>query len=171
VRHPGKLTMMNLLDREQSLLANPAWRRKHSWWVVLVAVCFVLPPLAPLGFAYPATRSRRAMWWPLFGVLVGLTVVFYVVAAALGHGSLGYGQGYWYWGLPIRVTDEQGWWVVGPYLLWAVDLVLALVTRPVLLRDLARAGGASVGPLTSPAATEGMDQFPVHDAPTWPTDR
>ena len=149
-------------DREQSLLTNREWRRNHSWWVVGVAVCFVLPPLAPLGFLYPAMKSTRKMWWALFTVLIALTVGFYVVAATMGHGTLG---------IFIRVTDDRGLWVLAPYVLWLVDLLVAVLMRPVLFRELARGIAERAGRLTSPAATPGIDQFPVHDAPTWPPQR
>ncbi|MCL2090853.1 MAG: hypothetical protein FWH11_06465 [Micrococcales bacterium] len=149
-------------DRAQRLLTNREWRRNHSWWVVGIAIAFILPPLAPLGFVYPLTKSARKMWWVLFSVLVAVTVGFYVVAAVGGHASLG---------LFIRMTDVQGLWVAVPYALWALDLLVAVAVRPVLLRELARVGAERAGRLTSPAAAQGIDQFPVHDARTWPPDR
>ncbi|MCL2467318.1 MAG: hypothetical protein FWF02_08775 [Micrococcales bacterium] len=151
---------MNLLDREKSLLANPSWTRGHSWWVVGIVVAFILPLLAPVGFVYPAMKSTRKMWWVVLAVLGTLTVSYYVVAAANGHATLG---------LFTRMYADAGAWIVGPYVMWAITLVTAIIMRPMLLRELARTAAEASGRLTAPAV--GIEQFPVHDAPTWPGDR
>ncbi|MCL2423462.1 MAG: hypothetical protein FWD11_06140 [Micrococcales bacterium] len=148
---------MSLLDREKALLANTSWTRPHSWWVVGVVVAFLFPLLAPVGFVYPAMKSTRKMWWVVLSVIGAVTVGIYIVAAAMGHGTLGFFT---------HITDGSGIWVAVPYLVWAVTVVIAVLMRPVLLRELARTAAEASGKLTAPGV--GIDQFPVHDTPSWP---